>query len=645
MSHRTWLKVVALGLVIGGCGGKSTSGVKDETNQLGVKITAPNGNVSILAGTSIDLRARFSDGPGEVTPDTLSWTSSVAGQWMPSTNPGAVALQTATHTITANGTFGGKSGSDSVTVTVSSMAVSIDHPGNLAHVGVGDTVQFQATALEGPDVLNPITLVSSATPGPGERNALFTWNSSMDGDFATGDTVSYAALRAGEHTITLTVTDSTNAAAPLVGKASIKLVVNTPPVATIVSPDCTNGIALAAGASQAFVGNAADAQDGPLTGSWADNLTGGTSAGNNLSFQSNVLGRHDLVFSATDSLGDEGTAMCHVTVYPAGGTAADLFPSTTAINAALANGSHEIHFIGNDGAGNTFVGNQDGLTVFDSSFAPIGTSYDGTQLGFTGTPTIYGAVVSGGTIVVATGAGLTSCAYAAGVLSSCAALPDGLGAYRGIAVTGDLSGTATLASAGLFGTLYVASYAAGVPTHHVYLRNDILGADIVQDVAFAGGALYVATSSGVCVINDPAAAAANPPATLCSKTITHDSSILPSDSVTSFALTGDSLWMGTTGGIVRYQVTGGGMSVYNRGDGLVSNTVNDLAVDAAGIVWVATTNGVSRFDPATATFTSLHAADWAPQGGGSNTVRAIYIDGSGAKWFGTDAGVVKYIGA
>ncbi len=466
----------------------------------------------------------------------------------------------------------------------------------------------------------------------------------MDGEVQTGDTISYAGLRAGEHTITLTVTDSTNPSAPLVGKASIKIVVNTPPVASIVSPDCTNGIALAAGTTQDFVGTAADAQDGPLTGSWADNLTGGTSAGNNLSFQSNVLGRHDLVFSATDSLGDKGSVTCHLTVYPAGGAVADLFPSTTAINAALASGSHEIHFIGNDGAGNTFVGNADGLTVFDSTFAPIGTSYDGTQLGFAGTPTIYGAAVSGGTIVVSTGAGLTSCGYAAGVLSSCAALPDGIGPYRGVAISGDLSGTAVLASAGLLGTLYVSSYAAGVPTHHVFTRNDI-GADLVQDVAIVGGALYVATSSGVCIVNDPAAAVATPPTTLCSKTITHDSSILPSDLVTSFAPSGTSLWIGTGGGIVRYQVTGGGMSVYNHGDGLVSNTVNDLAVDAAGIVWVATNNGVSRFDPANATFTTLRNTDWAPQGGGSNTVRAIYIDGSGAKWFGTDAGVVKYIGA
>jgi ligand-binding sensor domain-containing protein len=80
------------------------------------------------------------------------------------------------------------------------------------------------------------------------------------------------------------------------------------------------------------------------------------------------------------------------------------------------------------------------------------------------------------------------------------------------------------------------------------------------------------------------------------------------------------------------------MALYRQDDGLADDHVNDVAVDGAGVVWVATDGGVSRLDPSAGRFTTLEPPDWA----GSSTVSAVYIDASGTKWFGTATGVVRY---
>ena len=56
--------------------------------------------------------------------------------------------------------------------------------------------------------------------------------------------------------------------------------------------------------------------------------------------------------------------------------------------------------------------------------------------------------------------------------------------------------------------------------------------------------------------------------------------------------------MGTSAdGIIRYTVSDSAKITFNTGNGLVSNSVNDLSIDkTSGYLWVATNAGLSRMD-------------------------------------------------
>jgi ligand-binding sensor domain-containing protein len=153
-------------------------------------------------------------------------------------------------------------------------------------------------------------------------------------------------------------------------------------------------------------------------------------------------------------------------------------------------------------------------------------------------------------------------------------------------------------------------------------------------VLFVGSALYVATDSGVCVINDPSAAVATVAATLCD-------SVIAVDNASSLAVSGTTLWIGSDAGLTRVTVGSSAMLTLSRDDGLPGNGVNDVTVGPDGIVWVATGNGVGRLDPATNNIVTIRPPDWS----GSANVRSIAIAPDGSKWFGTAQGVVHYVGS
>lgn len=62
-------------------------------------------------------------------------------------------------------------------------------------------------------------------------------------------------------------------------------------------------------------------------------------------------------------------------------------------------------------------------------------------------------------------------------------------------------------------------------------------------------------------------------------------------------ITGDEIWVGTTGGVVRYDLNKGTTQKYTIQDGLGSNIVRKLAQDSGGNIWATgQLAGVSRFD-------------------------------------------------
>ena len=95
------------------------------------------------------------------------------------------------------------------------------------------------------------------------------------------------------------------------------------------------------------------------------------------------------------------------------------------------------------------------------------------------------------------------------------------------------------------------------------------------------------------------------------------------------------LWAGTVDdGVLHFD--GESWIAYTPDDGLLDDSVLDIAVAADGTVWAAVGGGVSRYDGAT--WTSF---DW-EDGLASDYVLSVAVGPDGAVWFGTGGGVSRY---
>ena len=64
----------------------------------------------------------------------------------------------------------------------------------------------------------------------------------------------------------------------------------------------------------------------------------------------------------------------------------------------------------------------------------------------------------------------------------------------------------------------------------------------------------------------------------------------------TLAVHGDDLWVGTWGGLLRWDLDLGTYAKYTPADGLVDTTVHDVAIDGLGRVWAGQERGLSLFD-------------------------------------------------
>jgi ligand-binding sensor domain-containing protein/signal transduction histidine kinase len=97
------------------------------------------------------------------------------------------------------------------------------------------------------------------------------------------------------------------------------------------------------------------------------------------------------------------------------------------------------------------------------------------------------------------------------------------------------------------------------------------------------------------------------------------------------------LWIGTEhGGLVRYR--GGSFHAFTTADGLPTNGVSFIARDHQHRLWLATVDGLVRFE--NGRFTTYTMADGLP----ADPVTQIVSDRDGHVWFGTSRGLVKYAG-
>ncbi len=102
--------------------------------------------------------------------------------------------------------------------------------------------------------------------------------------------------------------------------------------------------------------------------------------------------------------------------------------------------------------------------------------------------------------------------------------------------------------------------------------------------------------------------------------------------VSALARQEDTLWAGGESGLVRWDVTDGSYTKFARTDELASSRINDLLVDDAGNLWIATDAGINRYDGETlVTYNEVDGLDalW---------IQTLFLDDMGGLWAGSRGG-------
>ncbi|MEJ2103547.1 MAG: two-component regulator propeller domain-containing protein [Ignavibacteriaceae bacterium] len=106
------------------------------------------------------------------------------------------------------------------------------------------------------------------------------------------------------------------------------------------------------------------------------------------------------------------------------------------------------------------------------------------------------------------------------------------------------------------------------------------------------------------------------------------------------------LWVGTYGGLIRKNITTGESERFilnkNNPSGILSNQVNDLAIDRSGVVWIATDNGLNIYSPKRSKFNSpisgknfcLDLLEFR-----NENIRSITNTTDGTLWIGAEGGL------
>lgn len=90
---------------------------------------------------------------------------------------------------------------------------------------------------------------------------------------------------------------------------------------------------------------------------------------------------------------------------------------------------------------------------------------------------------------------------------------------------------------------------------------------------------------------------------------------------------GNTLWIATSGGLIVWNLQSEAYYKLTTEDGLISNKINEIAIDSDGRKWLATNRGVSVVDGAN--ITSYNSDN----GLFTNDVNSVVIDSEGNKWF------------
>ncbi len=100
---------------------------------------------------------------------------------------------------------------------------------------------------------------------------------------------------------------------------------------------------------------------------------------------------------------------------------------------------------------------------------------------------------------------------------------------------------------------------------------------------------------------------------------------------------GDYLWIGGEDGLLRVHIDTNRSERFTTSDGLISNSVQAIAIDRLGFKWIGTDRGVSQFD-GKSNWVTYDSIDGLP----GNVINCIVVDPTDNIWFGTDKGLAFY---
>ncbi len=255
-------------------------------------ITAPEDGTSVFEGEEVTFEGSAEDPEdGALTGDALVWESDVDGRIGTGGTTSTASLSAGAHAVTLTATDSdGVTGRAEISVTVEPNGVptaSITLPTDGARFDDGEEIAFEGSGEDPED---------GALTGDD-----LVWDSDLDGELGTGRSFTRSDLSAGDHAITLTVTDSRGA----IDTATVEIAVEGPPSVTISSP--SDRSVFDEGTSITFEGSASDPVEGELSGGslqWSSDVDGDLGTGSSVTRSDLSAGPHAVTLTATDGDGD-----------------------------------------------------------------------------------------------------------------------------------------------------------------------------------------------------------------------------------------------------------------------------------------------------------------------------------------------------
>jgi signal transduction histidine kinase/ligand-binding sensor domain-containing protein len=101
------------------------------------------------------------------------------------------------------------------------------------------------------------------------------------------------------------------------------------------------------------------------------------------------------------------------------------------------------------------------------------------------------------------------------------------------------------------------------------------------------------------------------------------------------------LWVATANGLLRFDPQSEQFTIYDQRHGLPASAINAILEDRSGDLWVATAGGLSRFNPRTETFSNYHEPDGLA-GNAFEGFPAAYRSQRGQMFFGSKSGITSF---